>query len=351
MRHLVFFPTLLLSLGTLGAQSNWQAQVSGTTARLRGVSAVTERVAWASGSGGTVVRTIDGGATWEVRPVPGASALDFRDVEAFDAKTAYVLAIGAGDKSRIYKTTDGGGTWVLQFTNADPKAFYDAVAFWDAKTGMAMGDPVDGRFQIVRTLDGGKTWLPVPPDGMPPALPGEGAFAASGTCLVAAGKTLAWFGTGGAEKARVFRTNDQGRTWTVVNTPLTAGAASAGVFSVAFSGGADGVVVGGDFRKERESGDNVALSSDGGRSWTFPGAARLRGFRSAVVFVPGTRWNSLIAVGPAGVARTDDGGRSWTPIGTAGSGGFHAVAVDPVGRVAWAVGEGGSIAKLAITPR
>ena len=348
MRHFVALSAIVLLAVAPDAQSTWQPQASGTTARLRGVSVVNEKVAWASGSGGTVVRTIDAGATWEVLPVPDASALDFRDIEAFDAKAAYILAIGAGDKSRIYRTSDGGRNWSLQFTNADPRAFYDAIAFWDAKAGLAMGDPVDGRFTIVRTLDGGKTWLPVPTDRMPPSLPGEGAFAASGTCLVTGGKTLAWFGTGGAEKARVFRSTDRGQAWTVADTPLAAAVPSAGVFSVAFSGGADGIVVGGDYRQERESGDNVALSSDGGASWTFPGAARLRGFRSAVTFVPGTRWNSLVAVGPAGADRSDDGGRSWTPIGTAG---FHAVSVDPSGRVAWAVGEGGSIAMLVIRTR
>ena len=345
MRHLVALAAIFLLAMTVGAQSVWQPQVSGTTARLRGVSAVSEKIAWASGSGGTVVRTIDGGATWEALPVPDASDLDFRDVEAFDAKTAYILSIGAGDKSRIYRTSDGGRSWFLQFTNGDPKAFYDAVAFWDAKSGLAIGDPVDERFTVIRTLDGGRTWLPVPAEGMPRALTGESAFAASGTCLVVGGRTDAWFGTGGAEKARVFHSADRGVTWKVADTPLTAAGASAGIFSIAFSDGADGVAVGGDYRKEREPGDNLALSSDGGASWVFPGVARLRGFRSAVAFVPGTRWNSLIAVGPAGAERSDDGGRSWTPIGTAG---FHAVSVERTGRVAWAVGEQGSIARLAL---
>src|SRR5919109_5373606 len=145
-------------------------QTSRTTARLRGVSAVDAKVAWASGSNGTYLKTVDGGATWQAATVPGAESLDFRDVEAFDASTAYLISIGEGEKSRIYKTTDGGRDWKLQFTNHNPKAFFDAMAFWDADRGIALSDPVDGRFLIIRTSDGGATWKEIDPAGIPPAL-------------------------------------------------------------------------------------------------------------------------------------------------------------------------------------
>src|SRR5262249_18349620 len=150
----------------------WQALSSGVDVRLRGVSAVDDRVVWASGDKGTVLRTTDAGATWSRLPVPGAGELDFRDVEAFSAKSAYVLSIGPGEKSRIYKTADGGATWTLSFTNPDPKGFYDALAFWDETHGLAAGDPVDGRFQVVRTTNGGASWARVDA-AMPPALEGE----------------------------------------------------------------------------------------------------------------------------------------------------------------------------------
>ena len=137
--------------------ARWEKQTSGTTVRLRGVSAVSASVAWASGQGGTYARTTDGGRTWRTATVPGAEALDFRDVDAFDADTAYLLAIGEGDKSRIYKTTDGGRTWALQFRNENPSAFFDAMAFWDRDHGIAMSDPVQGRFLVITTSDGGRT--------------------------------------------------------------------------------------------------------------------------------------------------------------------------------------------------
>jgi photosystem II stability/assembly factor-like uncharacterized protein len=334
-----------LVLATILVQGTaWQPQASGTAERLRGVSAVSAQVAWASGNNGTVIRTVDGGATWTRLPVPGAEALDFRDIEAFDAQTAYVLAIGPGDRSRIYKTTDGGKSWTLQFTNPDPKAFYDALAFWDVNNGLAVGDPVDGKFASVRTADGGATWTRVDPAGMPPALEGDGAFAASGTILVASGSADAWFGTGGGARARVFRTRDRGNTWSAAETPIVAGTASAGVFSLAFFEARHGIAVGGDYRKEREPGDNIALTADGGASWTFPGAARLRSFRSAVAYVPGRGGQVLVAVGPAGSDISRDAGRTWTPIGDEG---FHALSIARDG-TAWAVGEKGAVGRIRI---
>jgi photosystem II stability/assembly factor-like uncharacterized protein len=336
-------PIIALALaGFASVPAAWTPQTSGTTERFRGVSAVSEKVAWASGNKGTVVRTVDSGATWAAVSPPDTASLDFRDIEAFDADTAYVLSIGTGDKSRIYKTTDGGKTWALQFTSADPKSFYDAIAFWDANTGLAFGDPVDGKFTVIRTMDGGRTWTPVPPANMPPAIEGEGAFAASGTCLVIEGRKNAWFGTGGAARARVFRSTDQGLTWAVADTPIMAGNASSGVFSLAFADARHGIAAGGDYRKERESGDNLAHTSDGGKTWSFIGTTRLRSFRSAVAFAPGTKGLGLVATGPGGSDVSRDGGATWTALGEDG---YHAFGFARGTAVGWAAGEQGRVAR------
>ena len=330
---------LLLGLGVFAAaQAAWTPQSSGTTERFRGVSAVSASVAWASGNKGTVVRTIDGGATWTPVSPPDSAALDFRDIEAIDADTAYILSIGNGDKSRIYKTGDGGKTWTLQFTSADPRSFYDAIGFWDADTGLAFGDPVDGRFTVVRTADGGRTWTPVPAANLPPAIEGEGAFAASGTCLVVEGPANAWFGTGGAARGRVFRSSDRGLTWSVADTPMMAGNSSSGVFSLAFSDALHGIAVGGDYRQERVSGDNLVSTSDGGKTWLL---ARLRSFRSAVAFVPGSKGRGVVAVGPGGTDRSMDGGATWTPLGDDG---YHAFSFARGPAIGWAAGEQGRLA-------
>ena len=334
-----FLLWLILNCAVVTAQ--WAPQHSATTARFRGVSAASGVVAWASGSGGTYARTTDGGATWRAAVVPGASQLDFRDVQAIDANTAYLLSIGPGDQSRIYKTTNGGHGWTLQFTNHNPKAFFDAFAFWDASTGIAMSDPVDGRFILIKTTDGGATWKEFPNGTLSPALEGEAAFAASGTCIAVQGKSNVWFGTGGAATARVFRSTDGGMTWKVASTPIIAGNASSGVFSIAFKDARNGVIVGGDYKKENEASDNVAMTTDGGATWTLAKGPRPSGFRSAVAYVPGSRGPMLVAVGPSGSDYSLDNGTSWVSLGSMG---FHAVSFTGVD-AGWAVGEGGRIAK------
>jgi photosystem II stability/assembly factor-like uncharacterized protein len=336
--------TILLLLGMLLVYATviaqWQAQSSGTTVRFRGVSAVSDQIAWASGANGTYARTVDGGKTWRAATVPGAEKLDFRDVEAFDENTAYLLSIGPGEASRIYKTTDGGKTWALQFTNTNPQAFFDAIAFWDVNNGLAVSDPVDGRFVIIRTSDGGKTWTPVLPQNMPPALEGEGAFAASGTCLIAQGKTNAWFATGGARVARVFRSMDNGQTWFVASTPIKTGNAASGIFSIAFKDARLGIVVGGDYQKEKEASDQIAITQDGGRNWTLIKKSGLTAFRSAVTWIGGS---VVVAVGPSGVDVSEDDGASWKANEETG---YHAFSFARKGNTGWAVGEKGSIAKF-----
>jgi photosystem II stability/assembly factor-like uncharacterized protein len=263
----------------------WTMQSSGVTARLRGVSAVDNKIAWASGSDGTVLRTTNAGVTWQKLAVT-SEPLDFRDVDAIDKRTVYVLSIGNGSSSRIYKTTDGGTTWALQFRNEDPKAFFDAMAFWDAEHGLAIGDSIDGQFCILKTSDGGTNWTRVPVSDLPPALENEGAFAASGTNIAMFGKVHAWIGTGAGARARVLRTSDAGRTWKIADTPLSAGA-SAGIFSVAFRDARHGVIVGGDYRKEKEADRNLAFTSDGGITWKL--GTGLSGFRSVVAYLPGAK--------------------------------------------------------------
>ena len=238
---------LLLVCCLAASAQTWVRQESGTSASLRGVSAVNARVVWASGTGGTYLKTTDGGAHWTAAQVPGAESLDFRDVHAVDDRTVYLLSAGTGDKARIYKTTDGGAHWTLQLTNPDAQGFFDALAFWDAEHGIAIGDPVDGRFAVFTTDDGGAHWQR---RQGPEALPGEGAFAASGTCLIARSARDAWFGTGGA---RVFHSTDGGLTWQVSSTPMRHDKPSAGIFSLAFSDARHGVAVGGDYAKDQEN--------------------------------------------------------------------------------------------------
>jgi photosystem II stability/assembly factor-like uncharacterized protein len=327
---------LNLLLVTVCAAQTWVGQNSGTNASLRGVSAVDAKIVWASGTGGTYLKTTDGGESWNASKVPGAEELDFRDVEAFDAGHALLLSIGPGEKSRIYRTADGGAHWDLAFTNPDAKGFFDCMAFWDAQRGIIVGDPVDGHFGVFTTNDGGDHWQR---RTTPDALPGEGAFAASGTCVITGGKQDAWFVTGGPKAARVFHATDGGATWTVASTPVRNDGPSAGIFSLGFSDARHGVAVGGDYNKPDETTRNLAVTSDGGRTWTVPVGSPPAGFRSAVTYVP--KLKLWMTVGTSGSDASSDG-VNWKRFDT---GAFNATSFAASGD-GWAVGSRGRVARF-----
>jgi photosystem II stability/assembly factor-like uncharacterized protein len=189
------------------SQPALRLQNSGTTNGLIAVWPVNDQVVWACGRNGTYTVTTDGGRTWSAHVVPGAETLQFRDVQAFSRKVAYLLSIGDNPTDfRIYKTEDGGVTWVVQFVNPFATAFYDAFAFWTENRGIVHSDSVNGTFPDRRTLDG-MTWQSIRKN-MPPALPGEASFASSGTCVTTQGGSNAWIGTGGSTIARVLVTRD-----------------------------------------------------------------------------------------------------------------------------------------------
>ena len=324
----------------LGAQSTVPRitpQRSGVTVVLQAVSAPDAQTAWVTGHGGVVLRTTNGGTTWLRRTVPDADSLQFRDVHALDERTAWILAAGPGTRSRIYHTGDGGATWQLQFQNADSAAFYDCLDFWDARRGVAFSDGM-----IVRlTADAGTHWELVSAGALPNARAGEGAFAASGTCVVAVGARHAWIGTGATDTARVLRTADAGATWTWSDVPI-AGGPAAGTATVAFRDTLHGATLGGDLAKASDSTTvNVALTVDGGRTWRAAGRTALRGAVYGAAFVPGTP--ALAAVGPGGLDWSGDGGVTWTSLGTVG---FWAVGFAPNGAAGWAVGPEGRIVKI-----
>lgn len=322
----------LLASSAASAQS-WQPVPSGTGAELRGLSVVSGKVAWASGAKGTVLRTVDGKA-WQAMQVPDADKIDFRDIQAFDARTAVVMGAGPGAASRIYRTEDGGATWTLVTTNAVAEGFWDAMAFWDKDNGILFGDPVKGSFQVYTTGDGGRSWQEVAAKGIE-AMPNEGAFAASGTCLTVAGTGDAWIATGGSASSRVFHSLDRGKTWRVSSTPIPAGAAARGVFSVAFLNQKEGFAAGGDYKETRMTGTNGAYTLDGGASWT-PVQVAPAGYLSVVVPVPGAP-RALVAAGLAGSGYSQDAGRTWkeldtTPMNTVGfAGPAQGWAVGPKG--------------------
>jgi len=319
------------------------SQQSGTTVRLQAVSAVDEQVVWASGVNGTVTRTTDGGQTWHTSVVPGADSLQFRDIDAVDANTAYLLSSGSGESSRIYKTTNAGRTWTLQFTNTDPTGFFDCLALWDSEHGAVYGDAVDGSIVILRTSDG-ETWNRVPEENLPQALPGEGGFAASGTCLVTYGDSTGWIGTGAGSSARVIKTTDRGLTWSIHPTPVVSGSGTSGLMTLGFHDSMLGIAAGGELSNPDQHNDNVVVTQDGGRTWTLAGRPVLPGAVYGLAVVPGAKSPTVVAVGPGGMDYSVDNGATWFQLDS-----FDYWSVAFVGpNAGWAVGPGGRITKIAL---
>jgi len=340
-RRLALASLLLAAIApSLPAQSppaTVAVQASPTTQLLVGLFPVSDRVVWASGAGGTYVLTTDGGEHWRAGVVPGAEALQFRDVHAVDSLTAWLLAIGFADSSRIYNTADGGRHWDVQFVNRDPRAFYDCFAFWDRRRAVVIGDAVDRRIPILLTGDGGAHWEMAPLESRPAADSAEGSPAASGTCVVARGRGDAWIGTmGGSQGTRVLRTGDGGRTWRSSVTPVGGGAAGAAVASLAFRDSRHGFAAGWDTRR-------VARTDDGGRTWVTVGEPAFAGGVYGLALVPG-RAGALVAVGRSGASISWDEGATWQALDEGDS--WSVAFAD--GRTGWMVGARGRIAKIAL---
>ncbi|HEV8598214.1 MAG TPA: hypothetical protein VGQ69_02530 [Gemmatimonadales bacterium] len=324
----------------LSAQQ-WTARESNTRTEFRGLHAVDRRVVWAAGKGGIVSHTSDGGTHWRADTIPGAANLFLIAVHARDARRAWVAgtAFEGASLARIYYTGDGGKSWTLQYENATQGVFVDGMAFWDTRHGIAFSDPIEGRLLVVTTEDGGAHWKPVPPDRLPAMLPGEAAFAASGTALTLRGGSEVWIGTGGATRARVLHSADRGRSWEAFDTPAS-GSAAKGIFGIAIGRQGRAVAVGGDYRRPTAAADNLLLSDDSGRRWRLGSSAALAGVQYGVAYGGGS---VFVAVGPGGSALTRDAGISWTRL--AGPG-YNTVSCAK--QRCWAAGLEGRIGKLAI---
>lgn len=385
MRRLLLSPLLLLLATThVVAQGipRIEALSSPVSVRLRGLSAVDENIAWASGREGAVLRTVDAGKTWSVLKVPGAEKLDFRDVEGFSPDEAVILSIGPGEDSRVYRTNDAGKTWILTLQNHDPKAFFDCFDF-DGNEGRLLGDPVDGRFQLLGTKDGGKTWSTL--EG-PEAVEGEAAFAASGSCVRFVQRSelvesrsvdsrLIVIVSGGNAPRMHWRqeTADQEPKWLASEIGAEPKASSAGYFAIAW-GRLAPLAVGGDFQKENDSGVAIVLGQgvlhygvDTGRTTpahttksendeiyvperkvqrieasTFPSPSIVvapRGYRSGAACHQARP--ICIATGPSGSDAW--GGKQWSMIEGAGYD-----SVDVAGDVFWFSGDGGRLGRLVL---
>ncbi len=326
---------LLLAQLALHAQKV-EVLTEGTKTSIRGLSVVDDRIIWVSGSNGTVGKSIDGGKTWKWHVVKGFEKREFRDIEAFDATTAIVIAIA--EPANILKTVDGGETWKVVYENKTPGMFLDAMEFWNEQSGIVIGDPIDGKFFITRTFDEGNTWTDIPFQNRPAADSGEACFAASGTNIRALDRDEACFVSGG-KRSRLF--------WkgTPIDLPIVQGAESTGANSIAvrdrkkLKKSLHFVVVGGDFAKDTAVANNCFVTSDGGKTWKAP-MKPPQGYRSCVEYITDKK---MITCGTSGVDVSSDGGMNWLFVTKQG---FHVCRKAKDGNAVYLAGGNGRVAKL-----
>lgn len=316
-------------------------QNTGATTTLFSVSAVNQSVVWASGGNGIVIRTLDGGTTWERKPVVGGERLGFRDVHAISKDSAWILSIGNGNASRIYFTADGGANWKLQFQNADSAAFFDCITMLDNKRGVVFGDAANGRTMILRTDNGGATWGLLPEANVPAPVKGEGAYAASGRCVVHSGDKTVWIATGGPQ-SRIFKSEDAGIHWTLHTTPFMH-TASGGTSGIDFRDTKRGIGVAGDMGKLKDDTASavVAVTNDGGQTWQLRSRPGRPGALYGVTWVPGVGNETAVVAGQPGVFYTTDAGRTWTSATDVGHAGL-----DARGKTAWIGGMKGTVLRI-----
>lgn len=339
--------------------SQWRVLKLDTQANFRAVHAPRPNMCWIGGSSGTVLRTTDGGEVWDIMKVAGADSLDFRGIYGFDRETAVAMSAGPAEQgqARIYRTDDGGDSWQQVYHTSQKGVFLDGISFWNSKEGICFGDPVEGRFFILTTDDGGKTWQELPMEKRPVALEKEAAFAASNSSLLTVGNKQAFIGTGGATMARVLRSDDNGRTWQVSETPLPAGPSS-GTFGLQFWTNKHGIAVGGDYKDVNKKAANVLLTRDGGVTWQLTESMAPDGLKEAVglyhsQFVnyaggqrPTRHKYRLVAVGASGSGYSTDFGKTWQLLSKEP---FHAVSF--AGPTGFAVGGRGLVGKFDKFPK
>lgn len=297
---------------------------------IRGLSVVSDKIIWASGTGGTVARSIDGGETWKWLTVKGFEKTDFRDIEAFDGMTALVMGIAS--PSYILKTVDGGETWRVVFENKDKGMFLDAMEFWNEQAGIVIGDPIDNKFFIIRSFDGGSSWQGIPPKNYPLADSGEACFASSGTNIRKLDNASAVFVSGGL-RSRLFIRDKR------IDIPILQGKESTGANSVAVKNRKNLIVVGGDFNNKDNREKNCVITNDGGKSFSTP-VTSPHGYRSCVEYIGKDQW---ICCGLNGVDYSEDNGKNWKWISKES---FHVCRQAKKGKVVYFAGNNGNIGKL-----
>lgn len=311
---------------------------SGKNTSMRGLSVVSDSIAWVSGSNGYIGKTLDGGKNWQWIQPKGYEKLDFRDIEAFDQLKAIV--VNAGAPAYILSTIDGGKTWRETYKNIDSAIFLNGMDFWDSQQGIVFGDPIQNKMQLLKTADGGLTWNDISANLKVNLSMGEAGFAASGTSIRTGKNGKVWIATGGAV-SHIYYSDNYGHTWKVYDCPILQGENSTGPFSIAFLNEKEGIVVGGNYLKDKESINNALLTKNGGKTWIKPQQS-VSGYRSAVTYI--TK-NICVATGSSGTDISTDGGKNWMNISSLN---FNTIQKSKNGNLVLLTGNKGQVYRLVL---
>ena len=299
---------------------------SGTKISLRGLSVVSDKTVWVSGSSGTVGFTLDGGINWHWINVNGFEKRDFRDIEAFDDSTALIMAV---DKpAYILKTSDAGKSWRTVYSNFEKGMFLDAMDF-NKSNGVVIGDPIDGKFFVATTKDAGETWLDIPFAQRPKADSGEACFASSGTNVRLLINNKPVFISGGVsshfylDKKKIF-------------LPILQGKESTGANSIAYKNKKIFVAVGGNFNAKNDRERNCFVTYNAGKTWSAPVISPF-GYRSCIEFIKQNTW---ITCGLNGIDISLNNCKEFKSISTEG---FHVCRKSPTANIVYFAGSNGRV--------
>ena len=310
---------------------------TGTKTHIRGLSVVNDNVVWVSGSNGTIGRSSNGGKNWKWTTVKGFENREFRDIEAFDANTALVMA--ADEPAYILKTIDGGESWKIVYENKSKGMFLDAMDFANSQLGIVIGDPVSGRAFIATTDNTGNTWQEHDSQSLPACDSGEAFFAASGSNVRYFANHEYYLVSGGLRSRLI--TSSSAVDLPIIQGRETTGANSIDVFDDGISDRPGGrmVIVGGDFNAPDSTAKNCFYSANGGKTWKEPKIPP-HGYRSSVEYLSK---KDLLACGINGVDYSNDGGKTWRLISKEG---FNVCRIARIGTGVYLAGNNGKIARL-----
>ena len=299
---------------------------TGTKTSLRGLSVISDKTVWVSGSSGTVGITLDGGINWKWINVKGFEKRDFRDIEAFNDSTAIIMAVD--EPAFILKTSDGGKSWKTVYSNFEKRMFLDAMDF-NGKKGIVIGDPIKGKFFIAQTNDAGESWQDMPYENRPIADSGEACFASSGTNVRLLKNNKSIFISGGVS-SHLFSLNKK------LSLPIIQGKESTGANSIAYKTKQMFIAVGGDFNLKDAREKNCFITYNAGKTWAAPAVSPF-GYRSCIEFIKQHTW---ITCGLNGIDISLNDGKEFKSISTEN---FHVCRKSPTGNVVYFAGSNGRV--------